>query len=415
LQNSTPDLVTALRNATGKHSGGRKASLFRASLVTAQIALSLALLSTAGLFIKSLGNVGRVNLGLTADNVVTFGISPKLSGYASERSRALFVQAEAALAAIPGVTGVTSSAIPLLTGDDSGNGLTVEGYPKGTGGPNNAWTNEVGPGYFRVLRIPLLAGREFAASDGVDRPKVAIVNDAFARKFHLGANPVGKRFTEGQDGPLDIEIVGVVRNAAYSDVKDTIRPIYYTPYLQDPQNGTVNVYVRTASGTAELERTIPSVIARLDPNLPVEDLKTLPQQVRENAALDRMVSSMSGAFAALATLLAAVGLYGVLAYSVAQRTREIGVRQALGATARDIRVMVLRQVGTLTVIGGTAGLIAAVGLGQVAKSLLYQLNSTDPVVLTLAAVTIGIVAALAGYIPASSAARVAPTEALREQ
>jgi predicted permease len=260
--------------------------------------------------------------------------------------------------------------------------------------------------------MPLLAGREFTVADGVGAPKVAIVNEVFAKKFNLGRDAVGKRMSMG-DKALDIEIIGLVQNAKYSQVKQDLPPLFYTPYKQDTTIGALSYYVRSAQPPQQLLRSIPSVISKLDANLPVENLKTLPQQARENVYMDRMISTLSVAFAALATLLAAVGLYGVLAYTVAQRTREIGVRMALGADGRRVRGMVLRQVGVMTLIGGAIGIAAALGLGRAARSLLFGLQGYDPLVIASAAFVLSAVAFGAGYLPARRASRVDPMHALR--
>ena len=414
LHSTRPDLVSALKANSGQPSGARAAARFRTSLVTAQIALSMALLVSAGLFLKSLANVSRVELGVKIDDVVTFGISPELSGYDRPRARALFERTEAELAQVPGVTGVAASLVPLLSGSNWGTDVSVEGFKKDADTDANARYNEVSPGYFRTLGVPLLAGREFTEADALGRSQVAVVNEAFAKKFGLGRDAVGKRMSSDDDkGELDIEIVGLVQNAKYSEVKQEIPPLFFTPYRQDSTIGAINFYVRGSGPPGQLLRTIPGVVKRLDPNLPVEELKTMPQQVSENVALDRMVSTLSAAFAGLATLLAAVGLYGVLAYTVAQRTREIGMRMALGADARRVRAMVLGQVGRMVLVGGAIGLAAALGLGRAARSLLYELEGHDPVVFVVAAVLLAAVALGAGYIPALRASRVDPMQALR--
>jgi predicted permease len=414
MHSTRPDLVTTLRDASGKHSGARSAARFRTSLVTAQIALSMALLISAGLFIKSLRNVSRVDLGLRVENVVTFGISPELNGYDTRRSRAVFERVEEELAAVPGVTGIAASRVPLLSGSNWGSSVRVQGFQAGPDTDRGSRFNLVGPGYFRVLGIPLLAGREFTRTDDLRAPKVAIVNEAFAKKFNLGRDAVGKRMgVGGRTEQLDIEIVGLVKNAKYSEVKQEVPPMFMTPYRQDSTVGSINFYVRSASPPQQLLRTVPAVLARLDPNLPVEEIKTMPQQVRENVAVDRTISTLSAAFAALATLLAAVGLYGVLAYTVTQRTREIGVRMALGADARRVRGMVLRQVAMMTAIGGAIGIAAALGLGRAARSLLFEIKGHDPIVFTIAAATLALVALAAGYLPARRASRVEPMQALR--
>jgi predicted permease len=414
LESTRLDLASTLKGQTGQPSGSRAAARFRTVLVTAQIALSTALLVSAGLFLKSLINVSRIDLGLKVDHLLTFAVSPELNGYEPERSRALFERAEEELAALPGVTGVTASMVPLLAGSSWGNSVRVEGFEADADTDVNSRFNEIGPGYFRTLGMPLLAGREFTAADVVGAPKVAIVNQVFAEKFGLGRNAVGKLMARGGiDEELDIEIVGLVQNAKYSEVKGAVPPLFFVPYRQDEDVGFMFFYVRTALEPGELLSAVSGVIARLDPNLPVEELKTMPQQVRENIVLDRVLSTLSAAFAALATLLAAVGLYGVLAYTVAQRTRELGLRMALGADGGRLRRMVLGQVGRMTLVGGLIGLAAALALGTFARSQLYELEGHDPAVLVLATAVLALVALTAGLLPAIRASRVDPMRALR--
>jgi predicted permease len=412
IQSTRPDLVTDLRNNSGKLSVGRGAARFRTSLVTAQIALSMALLISAGLFIKSLRNVSRVDLGIKIDNMVTFNISPSLSGYDTTRAKALYARFENELSSIPGVTGVTSSMVPILSGDNWGNGVSVEGFKKVPDTDDESRFNAVGPAYFKTFGVPLLAGRDFTVSDAPITAKVAIVNEAFAKKFNLGRQVVGKHMSIGNDS-LNIEIVGLAKDSKYAAVKDKIPPVFVLPYRQTDRVGSLVYYVRSSLPTDQIVRGIREVSKRIDPNLPVEELKTMPQQVRENVFLDRMISTMSASFAALATLLAAIGLYGVLAYSVAQRTREIGVRMALGADAARVQRMVLRQVAMMTLVGGVIGIAGAVGLGKGSQSLLYQLEGYDPIVFATAAALLVLVALGAGYLPALRASRIDPMTALR--
>jgi predicted permease len=290
----------------------------------------------------------------------------------------------------------------------------VEGFKGGPDVDANARFNEISAGYFNTLGVALLAGREFTSSDALSAPKVAIVNEEFARKFNLGRDAVGKSMAiDPRAKTLDILIVGLVRNAAYANVKTKPQPVFYLPYRQDSTLGFLHYYVRSAATPEQLLREVPSVIKRLDANLPIEDLKTMPQQIRENVYLDRMISMLSSAFAALATMLAAVGLYGVLAYTVSRRTREIGVRMALGADAPRVRWMVLRQVALMTAIGGACGLAAALALGRTAQSLLFGLSPYDPAVVLAAIVVLAIVALAAGYLPAYRASTVDPIKALR--
>ncbi|HEY7789102.1 MAG TPA: ABC transporter permease [Vicinamibacterales bacterium] len=420
LHSTRPDLVSTLKGQAGQPSGARAAARFRTSLATAQIALSMALLASAGLFVRSLVNVSRVSLGLNPDHVITFGVSPELNGYSSQRSQAFFQQLEDALRALPGASAVGDSLVPLLAGDSWGNSVSVEGYEAGPDTDMNSRYNEIGPGYFRTLEIPLLAGRYFTRADGPTAdekppgtsPKVVIVNEAFAKRFNLGPNPIGKHIGDRNKTP-DSLIVGLVKDAKYNDVKDKIPAVFFRPYMQDDHLGSITFFVRTKVDPEAFMATIRKAVAQLDPNLPVENLLTMPDQVKENVFLDRFISVLSAAFALLATLLAAVGLYGVLAYTVAQRTKEIGLRMALGADAARVRGMVLRQVGKMTLIGSAVGLVAAIALARVAKSVLFQLQPTDPGVLALSVVLLALVALGAGLIPAHRAAQVDPMHALR--
>jgi predicted permease len=413
LHSTRSDLVTTIRANAGNLTVTRGAARFRASLVTAQIALSMALLITAGLFLRSLTNVSRVDLGLTVDDVITFGISPQLNGYEPERARQLFQRVEEELAAIPGVTGVTASLVAVLAGNNWGTDVHVEGFERGPDIDANSRLNEIGPSYFETLGVPILAGREFTPSDNESGPEVVIVNEAFAEKFNLGRDAVGKRMSSSGDEELNMEIVGLAANAKYSEVKADVPPLFFTPWRQDEHIGSLTFYVRTGIDPRQIMRAIPPLMARLDANLPIEDLKSLPQQVRENVFLDRMIGMMCAAFAALATLLAAIGLYGVLAYTVARRTREIGVRMALGADRGSVQRMVLRQVASMLAIGGVIGIAGALALGRAAGSLLYGVDGRDPVIFAGAAVLLSLFALAAGYIPALRASRVDPLHALR--
>ncbi|HEX4954729.1 MAG TPA: ABC transporter permease [Thermoanaerobaculia bacterium] len=417
LHSTRPELASILKGQATRTSGTRAAARFRAVLVTGQISLAMALLVSAGLFTKSLANVSRVDLGLKTDHLVVFAVSPELSGYTPERSKALFERVEEELSGLPGVTTVAGSMVPLIAGSNWGSSVSVEGFEAGPDTDTQASFNEIGPGFFATVGIPLLSGRDFGRTDVVGAPKVAIVNEAFARKFNLGRDAVGKRMAMSRRAApeLDLEIVGLVADAKYSDVKQAVPPQFFTPYRQDEGVGALNFYVRTGLAPEQLVTTIGEVIRRLDPNLPVENLQTMAAQVRDNVFIDRLIGTLSTAFALLATLLAAVGLYGVLAYTVAQRTREIGLRMALGADAQRVRVMVLRQVGWMTVVGAVVGILAALGLARLGRSLLFELEGHDPAVLAGAAVALAIVALAAGAIPAARASKVQPMVALRQE
>jgi len=239
-----------------------------------------------------------------------------------------------------------------------------------------------------------------------------VVNEAFAKKFNLGRDAVG-RFIGNRGEELDMAIVGLVRNAKYSEVKQEVPPLFFRPYRQTENVGFLTFYVRTSLAPESLLAAVPKVVASLDPNLPVEDLRTMPKQVRENVFLDRMISVLSTAFACLATVLAMVGLYGVLSYTVAQRIREIGLRMALGASPARVRGMVLRQVGRMTLAGGVIGTVAAIFLGRFAESLLFEMRGSDPLVLSASAAVLALVALGAGLLPAHRASRIDPIKALR--
>jgi predicted permease len=363
--------------------------------------------------VKSLRNVSREALGVDVEHLVTFSLAPEQNGYTPVRSRALFDRVHEALAAMPGVTGVAESTVPLLAGSNWGSDVSVEGFVRGPDTEADARFTQVSPDFFRAVGVSLRTGREFTEGDGPGRPRVAIVNEAFAKRFGLGTAAVGRRMSTGNSNKLDIEIVGVVPNLKYSAVKDSVPPVFYLPVRQDTTSGFVTFYARTTLPPEQVLRAVPSVVRQFDANLPVVDLKSMPQQVRENTFLDRMISTLTAAFATLATLLAAVGLYGVLAYTVAQRTREIGVRIALGADTGRVHRLVLGQMGRMLVVGALVGGVAAVGLGRAAASLLWGLKGHDPLVLGVSATVLALVALGAGWIPARRAARVEPMRALR--
>jgi predicted permease len=415
LHSTRADLVTILKANSGQPAGARSAARFRTALVTAQIALSMALLASAGLFIKSLAKVSRIDLGLSPENIVTFAISPELNGYDFDRAKDFFVRAEEELAAIPGVTSVSPALVPVLAGNSWGTDVGVEGFESGPDIDSNSRFNAVGPGYFGTLGMPIMSGREFTSGDMGEETTVAVINEAFARKFGLDPrDAVGKMMSPNGGGTdLDVQIVGVVQDAKYSDVKDAVPPLFFLPYRQQRQVGAMTFYVRTGVDPATVMQEIRRVVANLDPNLPVEDLKTLERQVWENVFLDRMISTLSSAFATLATLLAAIGLYGVLAYAVAQRTREIGLRMALGAGGPKVRGMILWQVGKMMLMGGIIGILAALAMGRYAQALLFEVGGNDPVVVGLAVALLTGVALGAGYIPALRASKVDPMTALR--
>jgi predicted permease len=271
----------------------------------------------------------------------------------------------------------------------------------------------VGAGYFGRIGIPLISGREFSTSDTLASPKVALVNETWAKEFFGTASPLGRKFRLASDGSPMMEIIGVVRDSKYSSVKQATPRLYFMPYRQSEEVGSVAFYVRSALPPEQLSKQIRRVIASIDPNLPVEGLRTMDEQVRRSIRSDWIVLILASAFAVLATLLAMLGLYGVMAFGVARRTREIGIRMALGAGSVNIRLLVLREVGVILVIGVLVGVPAALGLGRLAESQLFGVKAYDALVAAGAVAALALAALAAGYLPARRATRVNPTEALR--
>jgi predicted permease len=404
------DLATALKGGTAL---SRSASRFRTSLATAQVALSMALLITAGLFARSLVNVSRVELGMKVAGVTTFRLAPEQNGYSSDRADHFFDQVKQAVMALPGVTAVGTSTIPVLAGVAAGNNVTVEGFVADPDTNTSSYSARIGPDYFQALGIPLLAGREFTPADIAGAPKVAIVNEAFARKFNLGRMPIGKRMRPGVGPPPDIEIVGLVKDARYSQPKDTPPPQFFLPYRQGGGAGTLNFYVRSIGPAEQILSTLRAVLTQIDPLIPVENLRPLADQIGDTTTLDRLIRTLSSGFALLATLIAAIGVYGVLAYDLAQRTRELGLRIALGASIARVWRMVFGQLARITIVGAVLGAIVALALGRIAQSLLFEVPGYDGAVIVAAAVGVALIALGAGAIPARRAARVDPMQALR--
>jgi predicted permease len=400
------DPERTLHTSGVRQTSSKRVTRFRAALATVQVALSMALLALTGVFAQSLGNIARIDLGLDVDSVVMFSLSPEASGYAPEASAMLFDRVEEELAVILGVTSAASARVPLLDGGGLSTTVRVEGSEE----PIRIQLNDVSDDFFRTLDIGLLAGREFSIADGAGAPHVAIVNQRWAERLGPGGSVIGQRFSL-MGG--DLEIVGLVADVKYRNVTDEIEPQVFTPRRQATTLGAATFYVRGARPPRDLMNAVRETVSRGAPDVPITDLRTMEQQVRENLATERFVAGASTAFAVLATALAALGLYGVLAYSVAQRSREIALRFALGAPAARIRSMVLRQVGAMALTGVVLGIVAALLLGRAARSLLFGVEAADPVALLGAAVVLGVVMLGAAYIPARRASRVDPMVALR--
>jgi predicted permease len=301
-----------------------------------------------------------------------------------------------------------------LTGNDWGMTIKVDGYTPKENEDLNPSVDAVGPGYFSTLGVPLIAGREFSPADGATAPRVAVINETLAHYFFGSTNPIGRRFGFGRDGATDIEIVGVVKDIRSQSLRKEPVRFVYIPYTQDRSLGSLTFYLRAATA-ASPAAAIREAVQRVDPSLPMYDMKTMSTQVEESLFVDRMVAALSVAFGALATLLAAIGLYGVISYAVARRTREIGIRMALGAERNGVMWLVLREAAVLAGAGIGAGVVAALLLVRYVQSQLYGLSATDPRTMFVAACVLAFIALLAGYVPARRATGIDPILALRTE
>ena len=409
-----------MKASSANYVGTLRGKRVRAFLTTAQIALSLTLLVVAGLFFVSLANVSRVDLGLNPTSLATFSVSPEPSRYSPEQSELLYLRIREALEAEPGILGASAADVPILANGGWNLGMTLSGVEVPEEVDNGVLMNSIRPGLLGVLQLPLLSGRDFTESDTEDSPPVAIVNESFLRRFGLGSpqSAVGRyiRFTF-LDTP--IEIVGVAADAKYRSVKGPIEPTFYGANTQfagsNFSTGGYVFYVRADGSMDSALRAIPRVIASVDASLPVSNLRSMEEQIRENIYSDRLVTTLTAAVASLATLLAAFGLYAVLAFNVAQRTGEMGLRIALGAQGRDLTGLVVRPACRLALIGIAAGLIGALVAGRVIESLLFGVTGHEPVVFVAAALVVIAVVAVATYLPARYASRFSPMDALRYQ
>jgi putative ABC transport system permease protein len=408
------NLESTLREQGSSVSGSLSQVRFRKGLVVSQIVLTTVLLVGAGLFARSMNNLKRLDLGVRAEQLVTFSIAPEQNGYTPVRSVALFDQLRESLAALPGVTVVSAAEIPVFTDSNSSSNITAEGYQPRDDEDTNVYQNYVGPDYFSTMGIPLIEGREFNSGDTANSMKAAVVNETMAHRFFAGREAVGSRFTFGNGNVHpDIQIVGVVRDSKHGSVREKARPFVYIPYSQQKTIGRLTFYLKTPQTLGQMASTLRREVERLDPNLPVFELKTLEQQIDESLFADKFLTSLSLSFALLAAVLAVIGLYGVMAYTVTRRTREIGIRMALGATRGNVSWLILREVVVLAAIGLVIGLPAAYALGHVTESLLYGVKVSDPIVFAGAALLLSGGTLLGGYLPARRAATTDPLKALR--
>jgi predicted permease len=417
LRASRADLAPALKSEATAVVGGAGHFRLRKGLVVSQVALSLLLLIGAGLFTRSLMNLRTLDPGFRVEHLYTFRVDPDLNGYDFTRRVEVFRRIQEEVAAEPGVTSVSAADISLLAGDRSRSTIRVEGYESKEGEDMSPNLNDVAPGFFSTLGIPLVAGRDLRPTDVFQAPRVAVVNEAFAHYFFKNESPIGRRFALAGRTPkgFDIEIVGLARDGKSASLREETRRFIYLPYAQEQDVGGLTFYVRSTLDPDTVGTRLRAAVRRVDAMLPVTDLKTMSAQVGESLFVERMTASLSAAFGLLATILAAIGLYGVMSYAVTMRTREIGLRVALGADRRAVLLLVLREVALLAVIGVAIGLPGGYGLGRLVESQLFGLTARDPLTFVLATGALLSTAFVAGLVPAARASRVDPMTALRHE
>jgi predicted permease len=420
LRASQTDPGKVIKAQSGQPAGGRGLAHLRSSLIGVQIALSTVLLVLAGLFMLSLSNLTRLDLGLKVDSTLMFAVQPLAHGYEGDRLDAVYARIVEALESQPGVVAVGSNPMPPLGTFGFGGrvvsigGSTIEGDAGGFRA--YPWT---GPGFFESLSIPVLAGRGFTDADSEPGASVMVVNQTFLDRFNLGMDAVGQRieaFSAYYQGGGSIEIIGVVGDSRLTGIRSNPPPQVFTPRARgDGAFSSFVFYVRTLMDPGDMTARVRPLIASIDPNLPVSQLQTMTELLRGQTNGDRLVATLSAVFAGLATALAAVGLYAVLSYNVSERTRELGLRLALGASPGALLGMVMKQIGRIAAVAILIGVAVAIGVGRVAEALLFGVSGYDVVAFGLAVAVISAVALGAGFVPARRASRVAPMEALREQ
>jgi predicted permease len=423
-QSTQPDVAPILKDTIGGIVGGGAHVRVRKVLVAAQVMLSLVLLIGAGLFIRSLRNLRDMGPGFSSENLLAFDLDPSLNGYNGERCKLFFRQLTAEVNSIPGVLSTGLARVRILEDNNWDNSITPEGY-HGDKTPE-AFMNSVTPGYFQSLHVPILAGRDFSERDTQTvqhgdkpddtAPRVVMVNEKFAKRFFGSAgNALGRHVGFGGDPgtKTDMEIVGVVKDIKYRNLRDEIPIQMFDPYLAENQASAMTLYARTTMNPDQFFSAVRSKVRALDSNLPVYGMRTMEQQISNSLLIERLIASLSAVFGILATLLAVIGLYGVMAYTVARRTREIGIRMALGAFQGDVIWMVMREVLMLVGVGLAAGLAGAFVLVKLIQTQLYGMSGHDPLTVALAALGLAVVACLAGYIPAVRASRIDAMRALR--
>jgi len=413
FRGSRTNVGPALKDSSGGSAGAARATGRRiglgSCLVVAQVALSVVVLAGAGLLVRTLSNLRKVNPGFDTHNVLLFGINPTLAGYKVERIQTLYRGLQARLASVPGVISASYSSDTLLSDGLWTSGVHIEGQPEKTTVQTDMLA--VGPEFFETMRLPLVSGRTFSNSDLPSERAVAVVNRAFAKRFLAGKNPIGVHLggTTPSGKKVEREIVGIVGDAKYENLRKSVEPTAYVPL----QEGAAHFAIRASIHAEALIPKVRQVVASVDDNLPLFDIRTQTATIDRSLFNERLVAQLSSFFGALALILACVGLYGLLSYEVARRTREIGIRTALGAQRREIFRLVLRQGLTLTIFGAIVGIAAAIGVTRYLGSLLYGVAATDPLTFVIIAFTLIAVALLACYIPSQRATRVDPIVALR--
>jgi len=410
---STRVSVTPELKGGDRSTGGARLS-FGQILISVQVALSLVLLTGAGLFARSLYNLRTMDTGFDRRNVAVVKLDPT-AGYSAEQANRFYGEVRSRVDAMPGVRSASYAVMGLIEHGNWGSGIRMEGYtrPERDPGPLR---NFVGPGYFHTAGIPIVMGRDFTPADTGASPHVAIVNEKFARFYFGNKNPIGKRIgAEGEKGPADYAIVGVAKDGKYASLREETPRFWYIPYEQYPTalSLRLHLYVRTVGDAGAMNTALRRAIQDVDRNVLISDIVTLEMQVEEDLETDRLLATLSTFFSLLATVLASIGLYGVMAYSVARRTRDVGIRMALGAERGDVLWLVLRQAMALVAIGMVIGVPVTLTLARLVSSLLFGLQANDPVVLAVAGVTLAVVAAVASYLPARRASRLDPMKALR--
>jgi predicted permease len=383
-----------------------------------QIGLSLLLLVCSGLFVRTLHNLRNVNVGFATDHLITFGLEPNLAGYSKDTVLPVQKRVLESLAALPGVADVGATDDPELADNGESGNISVQGYTAAEEEDMNAERPYVTPDYFAVLKAPLLAGRTFTDADDAMHPAVAVVNETLAKRFFGSPqNALGRRLAHGAGNKTkyDIEIVGVVRDYVHRGMRGKVKMTVYHPVAQNSNPAGLHYYVRTWGAPDTAMRTIRNTIQQIDSKLVIDGLSTMDAEIDQNINDERVIALLAVSFGVLATLLAGIGLYGVLAYATAQRTREIGVRMALGSDRRGIVTLVLKDVLKLAGISIAVAVPVAVAATRVLKSQLFGVSNADPIVLVSATVLVAIVAMIAAALPARRAASVEPMHALRTE